>query len=105
LADDGPAVNGKMELSEVIAANPPTPGLNFDTSISWVRAIRVEPKPELPKGADAADWLAQTKSVLDGKASDDLTLPATFANLQADGSFAFDALAPGKYVLLADIRG
>ena len=105
LADDGPAVSGRVNLSEVVAANPPPAGLKFDTSTSWVRAIRVEPKPGLPNGADAIDWEAQLKLVLDGRASDELTLPATFAELKADGSFAFDALAPGRYLVFVDIHG
>jgi thiol-disulfide isomerase/thioredoxin len=105
LADDGPPATGQVDLLEVIAANPPARGLDFDTSTSWVRAIRVEPRPELPNGVDADDWESQLNSVLDGKASDTLTLPAIFAELKPGGSFAFDALAPGKYVLLVEIHG
>jgi thiol-disulfide isomerase/thioredoxin len=105
LADDGPAVNGQVELGPAIAANPPPPGTKFDTSTSWVRAVRIEPKPELPRGVDRADWNAQIQSVLEGTAKEDLTLPATFAVLKPDGSFRFDSLAPGRYMLLVDIHG
>jgi thiol-disulfide isomerase/thioredoxin len=105
LADDGPAVNGEVQLGPVIAANPPPAGTAFDTSTSWVRAVRIEPKPEPPQGVDRADWNAQIQSVLEGKAKEDLTLPATFAVLKPDGSFRFDALAPGRYMLLVDIHG
>jgi hypothetical protein len=105
LADDGPAVNGQVELGPVIAANPPPPGTKFDTSTSWLRAVRIEPKPEPPRGVDRADWNAQVQSVLEGTAKEDLTLPATFAVLKPDGSFRFDALAPGRYMLLVDIHG
>ncbi|HTQ37863.1 MAG TPA: carboxypeptidase regulatory-like domain-containing protein [Pirellulales bacterium] len=105
LADDGPAVNGKVDLAPAIAVKPPAPGTQFDTSTSWVRAIRVEPKPEPTAGVDVADWEAQIKSVSDFAASDRLTIPTAFADLQPDGSFTFDALAPGKYVLLVEIHG
>jgi thiol-disulfide isomerase/thioredoxin len=105
LADDGPAVTGYVNLSPVIAANRPVRGTGFDTSTSWLRAIRIDPKPELPVGADADDWESQIKSVLDGSATEELTLPAKFADLASDGSFAFDALALGKYVLLVGIHG
>jgi thiol-disulfide isomerase/thioredoxin len=105
LADDGPAVQGQVDLSPVIAANPPVQGASFDTSTSWLRAIRVDLRPQLPAGADADDWESQIKSVIDGSATEELTLPATFADLTSDGSFAFDALAPGKYVVLVAIHG
>jgi thiol-disulfide isomerase/thioredoxin len=105
LADDGPGVNGQVELGPVIAANPPLPGTKFDTSTSWVRAVRIEPKPEPPRGVDRTDWNAQIQSVLEGTAKEDLTLPTTFAVLKPDGSFRFDALAPGRYMLLVDVHG
>jgi thiol-disulfide isomerase/thioredoxin len=105
LADDGPAVNGQVELGPVIAASPPPAGTKFDTSTSWVRAVRIEPKPEPPQSVDRADWNAQIQSVLEGTAKEDLTLPATFAVLKPDGSFRFDALAPGRYMLLVDVHG
>jgi hypothetical protein len=105
LADDGPMVSGQVDLAPVIAIKPPAEGTRFDTSTSWVRAVRVEPQPELPPGVDAADWQAQIKSVLDFTATEQLTIPATFANLQSDGSFTLDALLSGKYVLLVDIHG
>jgi thiol-disulfide isomerase/thioredoxin len=89
----------------VIAANPPLPGTKFDTSTSWVRAVRIEPRPEPPRGVDRADWNAQIQSVLEGTATEDLSIPATFAVLKPDGSFRFDALAPGRYMLLVDIHG
>jgi thiol-disulfide isomerase/thioredoxin len=105
LADDGPMVNGRVELRPVIAANPPPPGVKFDTSTSWVRAVRIEPRPEAPSGVDAADWKKQLESVLQGRARENLTIPARFANLKPDGSFQFEALAPGRYIVLVDIHG
>jgi thiol-disulfide isomerase/thioredoxin len=105
LADDGPAVRGQLDLSSIIAANPPTPGTKFDTSTSWVRAVRVDPPPQPPADVETADWQKQIQAVMDASATGTLTLPATFADLQPDGSFAFDALAAGKYVLLVEIHG
>ncbi len=105
LADDGPAVTGRVNLGPVIAANPPPPGTTFETSTSWLRAVRIDPKPEPPRGVDRADWSAQLQTVVDGTAKEDLTIPATFAVLKPDGSFRFDALAPGRYKLLVDIHG
>jgi thiol-disulfide isomerase/thioredoxin/protocatechuate 3,4-dioxygenase beta subunit len=105
LADDGPGVRGRANLSSVIAANPPAPGLKFDTSTSWVRVVRVRPRPEAPEGVDRADWDRQFESVVEGTASKDLTIPTSAADLNPDGSFTFDALAPGTYMLLVDIHG
>lgn len=105
LADDGPPVSGKVDLSDTIAANPPPQGVPFDTGTSWVRAFRVDPQPELPDGADAADWGAQLQSVLDGNVDNSSTLPAAFSPLAPDGQFAFDALAPGRYVVQVEVRG
>jgi thiol-disulfide isomerase/thioredoxin/protocatechuate 3,4-dioxygenase beta subunit len=105
LADEGPRVTGRVDLAEVIAANPPAPGLEFDTSTSWIRAVRILPRPEIPDGADPADWDEQIRLFGEGKASKDLTLPALFAELRPDGSFGFDALVPGKYALLIEVHG
>ncbi len=105
LPTDGEPVSGRVDLASVAAANPAADGAAFDTSTSWIRAVRIDPKPQAPDGVDAADWDAQFQSVLEGTSSTELTIPITFADLEPDGSFTFDALAPGKYVLMVDIRG
>jgi thiol-disulfide isomerase/thioredoxin len=105
LGADGPPVDGRVDLRSVIEANPPEPGLSFDTSNSWVRAFRIDPRPELPSGVDAADWNHQWQLVLEGKAGEALTIPARFADLKPDGSFRFEALPAGRYVVLVGIHG
>jgi thiol-disulfide isomerase/thioredoxin len=105
LGDDGPRVRGRANLSSVIAANPPAPGLKFDTGTSWVRVVRLQPRPEAPRGVDLADWDRQFELVIAGTSAKDLTIPTSAADLNPDGSFTFDALAPGTYMLLVDIHG
>jgi len=105
LGDDGPRVIGRADLSPVIAANPPAPGLKFETGTSWVRVVRLRPRTEAPAGADRADWDRQFESIIEGTSSKDLTIPTSAADLNPDGSFTFDALAPGTYMLLVDIHG
>jgi thiol-disulfide isomerase/thioredoxin/protocatechuate 3,4-dioxygenase beta subunit len=105
LGEEGPSISGRIHLSPVVAANPPPAGETFDTSTSWIRAFRIDPRPEPPSHVDAADWEKQLASVLKGEASTDLTLPALFAELKPDGGFTFPAVAPGKYILMTEIRG
>jgi thiol-disulfide isomerase/thioredoxin len=105
LGRNGSPVTGKIDLSQVVAANPPADGEKFDTSTSWIRAFRIDPLPRMPAGADPADWNSQMGAVLDGTATENSPIPAYFADLQPDGSFSFVDLPPGKYELIAVIHG
>lgn len=104
LGDDGPSASGRIDLSGFDSTNSPME-VRYQTNTSRIRAIRIDPAPERPQNAEAADWEEQLRSVVDGTADETLTLPALFAELKRDGSFAFEALSPGKYVLLAGIHG
>jgi thiol-disulfide isomerase/thioredoxin len=103
--NDGSPVEGHIDLAQVIAVNPPPEGTSFDTSTSWIRAVQIDPSPQPPAGADPTDWNSQFAAVLNGTATENLPVPAYFANLQPDGFFSFVGLPRGKYELLAVIHG
>jgi thiol-disulfide isomerase/thioredoxin len=102
LGQNGSPVTGKIDLSQVVATNPPASGDKFETSTSWIRAFRVDVPPV---GDDPADWNSQMAAVVNGTATENSPIPAYFADLEADGSFSFSALPPGKYELIAVIHG
>jgi thiol-disulfide isomerase/thioredoxin len=104
LGRGGSPVTGQIDLTQVIAVNPPPEGTSFDTSTSWIRAVQIDPSPPPPAGSDPADWNSQLATVLNGAATENLPIPAYFADLEPDGSFSFVGLPRGKYELLAVIH-